>query len=81
MADAGHGVGGGDSHGVNSIVARRPPRGGVGRQCYVRSLPLGRRHLMATVADPAVYTKACINRPVEELINYSMSPEPFETSL
>ncbi|KAL7627847.1 Dicer-like protein 1 [Parahypoxylon ruwenzoriense] len=36
---------------------------------------------IATVADPAIYTKSSINRPIEDFIEYGIPPEPFETPL
>ncbi|KAI0840705.1 hypothetical protein F5Y06DRAFT_285553 [Hypoxylon sp. FL0890] len=36
---------------------------------------------IATVGDISVFAKASINRPIEDLIEYSMPPEPFETPL
>ncbi|KAI0009988.1 hypothetical protein F4779DRAFT_579491 [Xylariaceae sp. FL0662B] len=36
---------------------------------------------IATVADPTVFTRSSINRPLEDLIEYSMAPDPYETPL
>ncbi|KAI1505214.1 RNase3 domain-containing protein [Biscogniauxia marginata] len=36
---------------------------------------------IATVADPAIFQKSSINRPVEEIIEYIKAKEPFETAL
>ncbi|KAI0387728.1 hypothetical protein F5Y04DRAFT_10394 [Hypomontagnella monticulosa] len=36
---------------------------------------------IATVADTSVFTKASINKPVEDFVEYSIPPEPFETPL
>ncbi|KAI1081615.1 hypothetical protein F5B20DRAFT_588229 [Whalleya microplaca] len=36
---------------------------------------------IATVADPTVFTRSSINRPVEDLIEYSRTAVPFETLL
>ncbi|KAI1377597.1 hypothetical protein F4677DRAFT_414896 [Hypoxylon crocopeplum] len=36
---------------------------------------------IATVADPAVFAKSSINRPVEDFLEYSTPPAPFETLL
>ncbi|KAI1657916.1 hypothetical protein F4813DRAFT_358400 [Daldinia decipiens] len=36
---------------------------------------------IATVADVSVFTKSSINRPIEDFIEFSVAPEPFETPL
>ncbi|OTA59086.1 hypothetical protein K449DRAFT_353621 [Hypoxylon sp. EC38] len=36
---------------------------------------------IATVADVSVFAKASINRPIEDFIEYGVSPESFETPL
>ncbi|KAI1134348.1 hypothetical protein F5Y05DRAFT_398412 [Hypoxylon sp. FL0543] len=36
---------------------------------------------IATVVDISVFARASINRPIEDLIEYSMPPEPFTTPL
>lgn len=36
---------------------------------------------IATVADTSVFVKSSINKPVEDFVEYSVPPEPFETPL
>ncbi|KAI1762058.1 hypothetical protein GGR53DRAFT_502835 [Hypoxylon sp. FL1150] len=36
---------------------------------------------IVTVADASVFTKSSLNRPVEDFLEYSLPPEPFETPL
>ncbi|XXG98379.1 accessory factor associated with RNA polymerase II [Hypoxylon texense] len=36
---------------------------------------------IVTVADASVFTKSSLNRPVEDFLEYSVPPEPFETPL
>lgn len=36
---------------------------------------------IVTVADASVFTKSSLNRPVEDFLEYSVPPQPFETPL
>lgn len=36
---------------------------------------------IVTVADASVFTKSSLNRPIEDFLEYSVPPEPFETPL